>query len=267
MSLAHLHMTYAAATTAPNNTNRMLFNDTPASAVQAAAAASLFHSTIQNSTNSALSSQHQTYQTNYQQNQYPYLTHHYQTQFQQQQQPPVHQRSTFAIHEILGLNNNNNNHSTTPTESIFSSTNRTNCPTYGSNTEQTNSYLNTNNVSNMQFDLSTNRHYLHNHDLKADNANSSAAAAAAAAVAYGAYLERNGFLSNFNQINENTQGSNKSVSSIATSTPSTVVATTTTNLVQQANFLNFSSSSNSGNQCDAENEDDEDDDGENSCGN
>ena len=130
MSLAHLHMTYAAAASNPSN-GRLIFNNNVSGVPSFHASTSPnslvnhHHHLMQNSVNAAAAAaalsaniQYQNHHSNY----FNYQ-HHYNQQQQQQQQPqstspnqlqhpqflPVHQRSTFAIQEILGLGNSNSN--------------------------------------------------------------------------------------------------------------------------------------------------------------
>ena len=174
MSLAHLHMTYAAATTNLTNSSNanLLFNSNlqnfhPNQLIQSSAAAAAVAANIQYHN-------HQNY-LNYQ--------HHYhQSQLQQTNQPSnqQHQRSTFAIQELLGLSNDNP-HSN---RSFLPETSGSKALQISTNFENSISSPNKN-----DYDLDAKK----SDDLtKSDDSKE-----AAIAAAYGAYFSRNNFIANY----------------------------------------------------------------------
>ncbi len=181
MSLAHLHMTYAAAAVSSNHTSQatnarsnLIFNQTGLS--------------IPRFTNPGLPNT-PSLQQQYQNHQnYINYQHHY--NLQQQQHQPV-QRSNFAINELLGLTSNTTNQHSQSYPSV-------------GNSNSPSSTASSNSSSPESSDT-------HKVKLSANNHNSlliNEAAACAAAAAYGAYFRGGLMAHNFpTSFNHNSSGS------------------------------------------------------------
>ncbi len=217
MSLAHLHMTYAAATSNPQNNNLIFNSNLPNFHSNSLSN----HQIIQNSVGTAAVAAAAVAAANIQyqnhQNYLSYQHHYHQTQINQfnTQQQQQQQRSTFAIQELLGLSNETN----TNTQNILnrnylqSSVKPTETPKalkISTNFENNNhliTSINNNNFKNEQnvsFELENklNDNYSSLNDNiennnKNENNKEAVVAAAAAAVAYGAYFSRNNFIPNY----------------------------------------------------------------------
>lgn len=251
MSLAHLHISYAAST--PNG-NRMLFNNPSsqifhtANMMNNAAVAASFSAAAAAHPHQPYTSQH------YQQAaaQYPQSTNYQQT----------HQRPTFGIHEILGLNTTHHNSAAVAAAAAANfALNHQAESFFGAKLESQNlnglpvNYPIVKEHTNFMIEnhLPKNSNEVHSetgrNELRGENSHiqtdPSSVAAVAAAAAYGAYLERNGFMTNFAQAASDNNNNNLNIKSANSS--------------GAMNFLNFSSSSTSGNQA-------EDEDGEESFG-
>lgn len=195
MSLAHLHMTYAAAASNPQN-SRLMFNQN--------LAMPSFHSSVTLPTSTPFTNPHhhhhhhqllnnsvaaatlqQQYHHNYLNYQHQYHSHQQQ---QQQHQASNHvQRSNFAIHDLLGLNKNDN--SIQQNSADISPSSSSQSPSL--NSPEIHSSIKPPSPSNSftyqpdDKDTKKSKNMLINE------------AACAAAVAYGAYFSRNGLIGNF----------------------------------------------------------------------
>ena len=167
----------------------------------------------------------------------------------------THQRPAFGIHEILGLNNTHHNSAAVAAAAAANfALNHQAESFFGGKLDSHNLNANyplakehTNFMIENHLPKNTNETYAN--ELRCDSSHlktdSSSVAAVAAAAAYGAYLERNGFMTNFTQAPPDNNNNNLNLKSA--------------NASGAMNFLNFSSSSTSANQA-------EDDDGEESFG-
>lgn len=186
MSLAHLQMTYAAAATGSAPNPHLLFGN---------------HNPVFNPNNPSAPFQ---YHNQHQ----PYLGYpHYQQQSIPNPQYQ-HQRSTFAIQEILGLNSQNTQ--TAPSHNyhpLFSSISSLSPADTQNSSSSHNSSIN-NSLSSptgsIALSSETNPNSLQSNDSSASLNESNQSfinraneAAAAAAAAYGAYFSRTNFMNNF----------------------------------------------------------------------
>jgi hypothetical protein len=224
MSLAHLHMTYTSASNTQNN--RSLFSNVPLTSLHTTAnslspsIASHHQTLINNSVVTAAAANFQQYQTQYHQN---YLN--YQNSYNMNNniiQTSNHQRSNFAIQELLGLNNQNNQYQTSleslnnvNNSSIFAQTQLTSSSnssdsSKGAMSPKSNLNRNLNvseqNAANENFSNDENKKFNSNHNILRINE---------VAAAYGAYFSRNNILTNFSvsqspKLNNNNNNNNDS---------------------------------------------------------
>jgi hypothetical protein len=165
MSLTHLHMSLAAAAnTMPASSTSALANPMPffhhENKMHSAAAAAAVALT---------QSQHYP-STHYQPPQLSYLNYHYASQLP----TAIHQRQTFAIHDLLGLGNTN---SSTSIDHLFPHKFPTGNPIYYPNAAS--DPYDSKDCSHQAFKL-----------MSDTSSGTSSSAAAMAVAAYGAYLER-----------------------------------------------------------------------------
>lgn len=249
MSLAHLHMTYAAAATNSPNNRLGLFNNGvpfhhPSASSSALPAHHLIHNGVGATPAAVAAAAASLSAAQYQNHHQNYLNYqHYQQQQQQQLQSQssssssssssgssvaqypnqflqAHQRSTFAIQEILGLNVGASSSASlfgnmVPSE--LAGQHHANSPIQSSSTNSslTSPGCNLSASHPSGFSLSEQASFSHQLGSQAEQSHSSngsssessqnllnraaneAAAAAAAAAAYGAYFSRGGFMANF----------------------------------------------------------------------